>query len=222
MNKLLFIICFLFFVPDISGQRYHIYAGGNASGLYHTSSGNKFTKRPENFHFGYSFGIDISEIYLGKWPFLVNLRFEKTGGDITFFKPSNGFWDFINYYSEVSQSAIGIGFYPINFNIRKNFFIHLGGEASINISGALDDENEYKTFFEYGTSLQSTSSDQPVFSALNAGLSAMFSYDLPVYEKLTISPRFRVYVGLTNELRNDVINSSLRTMSYEMVFKYKP
>jgi len=50
----------------------------------------------------------------------------------------------------------------------------------------------------------------------------LFSYDLPVYEKLTISPRFRVYVGLTNELRNDVINSSLRTMSYEMVFKYKP
>ncbi|MBK8623181.1 MAG: outer membrane beta-barrel protein [Saprospiraceae bacterium] len=222
MNKFLFIICFFCLSSNVSGQKYYVFAGGNASGLHHTSSDNKFTKGFDNFHFDYCFGIDISEIYLGKWPFLVNFRFEKTRGNIDFSKSANGFFNFINHYSEVSQSAIGLGFYPINVNIRKNFFIHLGGETSVNISGQLSDENDYKTFFEYGTSVQSASSDQSVFRSFNAGLSAMFSYDLPVNEKLTISPRFRVYVGLTNELRNDVINSSLRTMSYEMVFKYIP
>lgn len=207
MKKWPVVLMLINFAVAGHAQKISIFGGGNFSVFRSNTYDGFYEPRGTDFQFGYNVGVDITDIYLG----LVNIRYQKTGGHF-YFRNINKFLE-----SDLTVKTIGLGVYPINVNIRKIFFIHAGCEVNYKISANMSNEEEYRSFFNYGSLYK----DESIQNNWNFGLGVMFSHHIQITDEFTLVPRTRLYFGLTDEFKNEIAKTALRTMSYEIVVKYE-
>jgi hypothetical protein len=207
MKKWALVLMLINFAVAGHAQKISIFGGGNFSVFSSYTHDDFYKPAGTDFQLGYNVGLDVTETFLG----LITIRYQKTGGHFYF----QNIHEYLK--SDLTVKTIGLGLYPVNLDINKIFFIQLGGEVSYKISAAMSNEEEYRSFFNYSSFFNNVS----IQNNWNFGLGVMFSHHIQITDEFTLIPRTRLYIGLTDEFKNEIAKTALRTMSYEIVVKYE-
>ena len=150
-----------------------------------------------NSDFGYAIGIGLEDIKV-KWLKLrFTLSYDKYGGEMAISDWALGGGDETN--AEINKSIISLGIYPVNFKIIDRININLGVEMAGLISEHITGTQSY---WEMGQLvwIKDLNDKNERFSAkAYFGLHGRIAYDFGISDRLTISPQYSYYFGLSNE-----------------------
>lgn len=166
---------------NLFGQSIEFTTGPNINQFYDLKTPSNF--KPEYTpRLGYSFGLAIDDIKIRKFRFRLTARYDEYLGEFIVPNHSNPYGP-EEIHFETTKSVFSLGIIPVNLTIFKHIDWNFGLEFSklINDSftydGKVDDFNSTGYF----------------------GLSNRLAYNLNINEKITLTPQYLLYSGLSDE-----------------------
>ncbi len=214
MKKIIVYLVFCFIISNISGQNIELSGGMNRN--------QYFDRQKDEGHFmaeyapgnGYSIGLSFSDLKIDSLAIRISLIIENNKGK--FYLQSGGQGGTIRTEAEVEKTTVGIGLYPLNFDIFKKIKFSFGGEFSIKIN---DNTRGYKsTWMSNGSSTYKTIENDSVQINNNFiwGISGQVSYDFRINQDWTIAPHYKLYLGMSDEFKNTETKIRSIRQNYEI------
>lgn len=163
-----------------------------------------------NSDYGYAFRIGIENVKVDWMTLRFTLGYEKYGG--TFEASDGGLGGRYTTKASIDKSIISLGVFPINFTIFDridfNFGFELAGLLNENISGSSSGWLMGESDWTYDLS----EIHDRYNAKTNFGLRGRIAYDINLSDKLSISPQYSYYLGLSNEF--DAFPKETRSMRH--------
>ncbi|MGB0870854.1 MAG: hypothetical protein ACPGSD_14765 [Flavobacteriales bacterium] len=207
MKKIMATLCFLAHFTAFS-QVFELSGGYNVNRYFDSEETLKYASSNYVSDNGYALQFGIDEVKIDWLILRFTLGFEKYSG---FINVSNyGAGGSISNEAQVDKSIISLGMYPVKFKIAKTLDVDLGMEYSWLISDHIDGRSKGSITGKpsWDEDLNERYSD---FSEKTyVGFRGRVKYDIKMTDKLTISPQFTYYHGVTSEFIEFINTRSMR------------
>ena len=197
-KKIIYSIALLIlFGAKLYSQRIEVYSGVLKNHFYsiydlnHTQSFPKFKEGS-----GYSFGVNIDNIYLDSFNVKFSAKITNYKGHIINRGTAKtaGF----DAEAEINKNLFELGFYPFNIKIVNNLNIRLGCEMGFYIF-----DKTVGFYEEWPNGKFELINDVEIKENrnINFGLSGCIAYEIKIDKKLTIKPQYLYYLGVSEEFK---------------------
>ncbi|NOU18752.1 MAG: outer membrane beta-barrel protein [Bacteroidales bacterium] len=201
MKKLILYIFLSFLFLRVAGQRIEFSGGLNNNRFFSSQKDGGHLRTNFNNTYSYSLGIGLEDIKLDTLlKFRIILKFDNYRGSIHTI--NGGLAGESTTNATVDKYIVGLGVYPLNFNINKKIRISLGGEINYLIA---ETESGYQSSWQIGQpdSYKLTENGSITKnSRFNFGLLFRIGYDIRLKKDWYIVPQYIFYRGLTEEFKN--------------------
>jgi len=195
LPKIALVLSILFASAPLHSQSWELIGGANEN-LFFDFKQNEEQINSEYFgRRGYVFRIAYETKSFSRTTMRYTLSYDKFGGSV---KVSDvNYWSGQRTEAEVSKSTISLGLFPLNLLLFEDLIINLGVEVSSLIFCSTDGMT-----VEWNRSGNKTVYDLNEIhfnSDIYIGIRGRITYDIPVSERLAITPQYSFYWGISNE-----------------------
>lgn len=194
------LILLLFFISSLTlySQSIEVYGGANRNLFYGQEEKNYsyFTAHYQAGN-GFTAGIGIDSLFINRFRMRFTLQFDRYNG--SFEAESNaGKAIYHSASGEIGKSVVSLGFFPLNFTIKKMVDLNLGAEASALLSESVSGTG----FFDYllGAPVSYDLADHYDRYSTRAsyGLKGRMAFPLAL-SKVILIAQYSFYYGLSGE-----------------------
>ncbi len=158
---------------------------------------------------GYSFNINLDNVYLDTFLFKFSLNFTKYDGGIM--TTDGGLGGNSTTKADVEKHVLGISIFPINIKIFKELRLNFGGEFSYLINSDVTGTKSSWNMASGGKNIDLADESVDIFKEFNFGIISRIGYNFKVFKLWYLVPEYNFYLGLTNDFDNIESNvSSIR------------
>lgn len=129
------------------------------------------------------------------------LGYQKYSNDFTASDGGNG--GGFSVQAKIEKSVVSFTVYPLNFAFWDRLNINLGVALSATVYNTYDGVRKHYTLFD--PSSDTTDDLHDLYETYNSfghfGLSGRLAYDFKLSSKVTLSPQYSYYYGLTSEFQ---------------------
>jgi hypothetical protein len=193
---LLLILSFL----NSYGQLLEFFGGPNTNRFYDLQKNQGHFDAKYTPGLGYSIGLGIQDIKLDQLSIQCFFKFDHYTGDIDI--RTGGMAGSISLKAGISKDVIGFDIYPLNFVVRKNLRLSLGGEFNYLLQGKVAGYRNSWMITGAGNYVNLDNDSIHLSKNSNWGLIGCISYDLEILKDWFIVPQYSFYLGVTEEFRD--------------------
>jgi len=202
-NNLLFFLLSLSITASAQSLEFNF--GTHLNNLYDFKEKNGPYTSSYSPKVGYDLNVGIDDIYLNTMRLRFTLGLSIYGGGIKASQGENGGNYSMN--GEIEKTVLRLGFYPVNFRIKKRLNISIGPQFSMliheKIKGTYDEwhveYNEYNNQYI----VESSGNLNERYDSYNAryyvGANIRIAYRIPLSEDFYLVPQYALYIGISNE-----------------------
>ena len=202
--RLSFILVFLVIDICCSAQSFGFFGGANRNDFFdlQRDEGHLITNYQGDY--GFSAGFSLSNVKIASLPFLFIIDIHNYKG--TFYNSNGGLGGAYTTEATAHKTALGIEIIPIWVALGKSFEFGLGTDFSFLISHKT---TGYQSFWGIGspsTYINIENDSVNITNNFSFSICGMFQYCFPLTNSLSIAPRYRFLLGISNEFIETEVN----------------
>ena len=197
MKTFLISILFVLYPLLSSGQQIGL-SGGYCQNHFHDfrkDEGHMITDYEEGP--GYSFNINLDNVYLDTFLIRFSLNFTKYLGSIR--TTDGGLGGGSTTKAAVEKYALGLSIFPINIKIYKELRLNFGGEFSYLVNSKVNGTQSSWNISSGGNNVDLDDGSVDIFKEFNFGILSRLGYNIKLFKHWFLIPEYNFYLGLTNE-----------------------
>lgn len=216
--KVLIILLFCISSLTLYSQSIEIYGGVNRNMFYGQN-------HPEYSYFtadykagnGFTAGIGIDSLHINRLRMRFTLQFDQYNGSFDA-ESNSGKAIYHRAAGEVNKSVVSLGFFPLNFTVKKKVDLNFGAEASALLSESVSGAGFYD--YSLGESLSYDLAEHYNRYSTRAyyGLKGRIAYPL-AFSKVILIPQYSFYYGLSNEF--EAFPKAIKSMHHSICLGIK-
>ena len=200
MIKIIGSIIAFFIISNLSGQNIELSGGLNRNHYFDWQKSEGHFMSDYTPGSGYCADLSLSDLKYDIFTIKVSFLLDNYKG--SFYTEDGGMGGASKTVAEVERTTIGIGIYPLNFSVVSRIYLSFGAEFSYKIS---DNTNGYKSgWVMYGPTTYMTieNDSMKINKDFVWGISAGAGYALKLSTDWSITPQYKLYLGMSDEFTN--------------------
>lgn len=181
-------------------QSIEVYGGVNRN-LFYGQKDKNYSYFTADYQAGNGFtgGIGIDSLFINRFRIRFTLQFDRYNG--SFEAESNSGKAFYHRAAgEVEKSIVSLGFFPLNFTIKKKIDLNFGAEASAFLSESVTGTGFFEYLLEAPVSYDLATHYDKFSTRACYGLKGRIAYPL-AFSKVILIPQYSFYYGLSSEFK---------------------
>lgn len=195
--KRIFIALFLLISIPAFSQNLEVIGGLNKNHFFDFQQNEGHFSSSYYSNYGYTLRIGVDDIKVDWLTLRFTLSYDKYGGELK--ASDGGMGGGYTTNAKIDKSVISLGVFPVNFKIIDridlNFGFEIAGLINENYSGTSSGWIMGNPDWSYDLNEKYDRYSSKIYF----GLSGRIAYDFNISDKLSISPQYSYYLGLSNE-----------------------
>lgn len=196
--KVLIILLFCISSLTLYSQSIEVYGGANRN-LFYGQKDKNYSYFTADYQAGNGFtaGIGIDSLHINRFRMRVTIQFDRYNGSFEA-EGNAGKAIYHRAAGEIEKSVVSIGFFPLNFTIKKMLDLNLGAEASALLSESVSGTGFYDYLLGASMSYDLAEHYDRYSTRACYGLKGRIAFPLAL-SKVILIPQYSFYYGLSNE-----------------------
>jgi hypothetical protein len=196
MKKLIIGLIFINHLTLFS-QNIEVYGGLDKNTFFDFKQNNGHFYSSYNSGLGYAFGIGIDNLKMDWLTFRFTLNYDKYGGKIK--ASDGGLAGGYTTIAEIDKSILSLGIFPVNFRLFDRLDLNLGFEVAGLINENFKGTTSGWLMGEPDWSFELNDKYERFSAKTYFGLRGRIAYDVNLSDRLSVSPQYSYYFGLSPE-----------------------
>lgn len=196
MKRIFIALILLISIPAFS-QNLEVIGGLNKNHFFDFQQNEGHFSSSYYSNYGYTLRIGVDDIKVDWLTLRFTLSYDKYGGELK--ASDGGMGGGYTTNAKIDKSVISLGVFPVNFKIIDridlNFGFEIAGLINENYSGTSSGWNMGNPDWSYDLNEKYDRYSSKIYF----GLRGRIAYDFNISDKLSISPQYSYYLGLSNE-----------------------
>lgn len=214
------LIILLFCINSLTlySQSIEVYGGANRN-LFYGQKDKNYSYFTADYQAGNDFtaGIGIDSLHINRFRMRVTIQFDRYNGSFEA-EGNAGKAIYHRAAGEVDKSIVSLGFFPLNFTIKKKIDLNLGAEASALLSESVSGSGFYDYLLGASVSYDLADHYDRYSSRANYGLKGRMAFPM-AFSKVILIPQYSFYYGLTSEF--EAFPETIKSMRHSIGFGIK-
>ncbi|HET6558382.1 MAG TPA: hypothetical protein VFG54_13775 [Prolixibacteraceae bacterium] len=186
---------------SLYSQSIEVFGGANRNLFYGKKDAN-YSYFTANYQAGDGFtaGIGIDSLHINRFRMRFALQFDQYNGGFNA-ESNSGKAVYQRAMGEIVKSVVSLGFFPLNFTIKKKLDLNFGAEVSSLLNENVSGTGFYESLVEGEPVTYGLSDHYDRYSTrATYGLKSRMAYSLAL-SKILLIPQYSFYYGLSSEFR---------------------
>lgn len=199
--RVLFILLICISSLTLYSQSIEVFGGANRN-IFYGQKHKNYSYFTANYQTGDGFtaGIGIDSLHINRFRMRFALQFDQYNGSFNA-ESNSGKAVYQRAMGEIVKSVVSLGFFPLNFTIKKKLDLNFGAEVSSLLNENISGTGFYESLVEGEPVTYDLSYYYDRYSSrANYGLKGRIAYQLAL-SRILLIPQYSFYYGLSSEFK---------------------